>query len=93
MMRKKSFLSSESITSVSSRHAEKLKTAEKTSCSRVADRVILTLFPQHLQKTVFRPANLEGDASYSEQYHPDHDWNKNIKSWSNSTAKVKVTKF
>ena len=51
-MRRKFFLSSTSITSVLSRPAERLKTAGKTSCSRVADRVILTLSPQLLQKTV-----------------------------------------
>ena len=56
-MRRKFFLSSTSITSVLSRPAERLKTAGKTSCSRVADRVILTLSPQLLQKTVVRPAN------------------------------------
>ena len=56
-MRRKFFLSITSITSVLSRPAERLKTAGKTSCSQVADRVILTLSPQLLQKTVVRPGN------------------------------------
>ena len=56
-MRRKFFLSSTSVTSLLSRPAKRLKTTGKTSCSRVADRVILTLSPQLLQKMVVRPAN------------------------------------
>ena len=36
--------------------------------------------------------DLEGDASVPEDYHPDDDWNKNIESWSTSTAETKIIK-
>ena len=47
---------------------------------------------QNLEDMEADQEDLEGDASYSEEYHPDDDWNKNIESWSTSTAETKIIK-
>ena len=47
---------------------------------------------QNLEDMEADQEDLEGDASDSEEYHPDDDWNKNIESWSTSTAETKIIK-
>ena len=47
---------------------------------------------QNLEDMEADQEDLEGDASDSEEYHPNDDWNKNIESWSTSTAETKIIK-
>ena len=47
---------------------------------------------QNLEDMEADQEDLEVDASDSEEYHPDDDWNKNIESWSTSTAETKIIK-
>ena len=47
---------------------------------------------QNLEDMEADQEDLEGDASDSEKYHPNADWNKNIESWSTSTTETKIIK-
>ena len=47
---------------------------------------------QNLEDIEADREDLEGNASDSEEYHPADDRNKNIESWSTSTAETKIIK-